>query len=281
MSPTNTSAHNNIITQNYIQCTENDIADNPSCIFKSFPTPPRTSPPSPSSPSPISPILSPTYPLNSPLNPIQPLPFLLPPSSSADHRQIRRPSDAKPPLPHPCNMCNASFGDKRMLGLHKRVTHEQSSLLRCMHCPFLFGDAHQLNSHILNYHRDGSAPCTRCTAVFSNRALLKVHEKQHDTTAEMRSLCRCDYCDYTADTAGKLRFHMSDKHSGGENERDVKRPRITVLRGTAKFRLRADSAPVGKENHTNDNIGNKHHHHPPKPIRRSKGAFFLKTRNNN
>jgi len=82
----------------------------------------------------------------------------------------------------------------------------------CSHCPKKFVSTIMLNMHIKERHNQELRKrfsCSICGATKAKLAILKNHEKTHETA----KLFSCEYCDYKTNTEFNRRAHVRYMHA--------------------------------------------------------------------
>ena len=51
-----------------------------------------------------------------------------------------------------CNVCGRNFNTLKLLKLHKRVKHTNSTPFHCPHCDGTFSDTREMKKHLTKYY---------------------------------------------------------------------------------------------------------------------------------
>ena len=135
--------------------------------------------------------------------------------------------------PFQCNICDASFVEKRGLNRHVASVHEKKKPFQCSICNYGSAEKSKLKGHIASVH-EGIRPfqCNICDASFVgkgdlNRHVASVHEKKR---------VACTLCNRTYPYSKKytLKKHMLLSHGVSESQHppisnDNKMPKIEDL----------------------------------------------------
>ncbi|OXA43146.1 gastrula zinc finger protein XlCGF8.2DB [Folsomia candida] len=123
--------------------------------------------------------------------------------------------DTTHPKPHKCDICPASFSNKRSMQDHAR-THTNERPFPCPHCTYAFKQRKELTRHIDRIHTPGyvapiRSPCPHCDKGYTTNSFLQGHIRQVHT-GERPFLCEQAGCGKGFAKNSLLTSHLKKAH---------------------------------------------------------------------
>ncbi|KAH7708405.1 hypothetical protein AAVH_24347 [Aphelenchoides avenae] len=146
---------------------------------------------------------------------------------------------------HKCDKCNFSSKGRPAMLYHQRKTHGGGDLYKCTYegCSYSHVKPSRVKSHMLRHTRraTGEAPF-RCK-ICGQGCVTKGELRKHITVHADSMLFKCKECQYASRTREPLRKHVVKCHSGGVEQRVVKRE-PSVVEASAENAMSSADLPA-------------------------------------
>ena len=113
---------------------------------------------------------------------------------------------------HKCAHCPKSFAEAAELASHQ-LTHEQKRRHQCSYCSKAFKCKSHLTDHLRIHTGERPFACQKCSKTFTQASALRSHTQTH-----IKRPFLCFKCERTFKFQHDLQQHVTQKHSGDENE---------------------------------------------------------------
>ena len=119
-------------------------------------------------------------------------------------------------LKHPCKYCTFQSNNRSGLKRHIDSLHKKLRNYKCPICSAEFTQRVHLNSHLESIHQKGTFDkefsCPKCDFKTNFKKKLYRHNEYYHS-----GMHKCDHCEYSGRTKGKLRSHIEAVHEKIKN----------------------------------------------------------------